>query len=225
MSGGEQGDTDPDQWADLARTYDVVASAYADAFVDELTHKPFDRELLDRFVASVAERTSAEHPVCDLGCGPGHVGGYLAGHGVNVIGIDLSAAMVAEAQRRFPGLRFAPGDMESLHLPDGSFSAIACFYALIHIPRVRVPAVLRELRRVLVDQGALLLAVHGGAGSLHATEMLDHQVPFDATLFGLDELAALVEVAGFAVVEAHQRDPYPSEHPTPRLYLWAVKQG
>jgi len=52
--------------------------------------------------------------------------------------------------------------------------------------------------------------------------MLDQPVDLDATLFGPDELAGLLQSAGFELVEAHQRDPYPHEVATRRLYLWAI---
>jgi SAM-dependent methyltransferase len=97
-----------------------------------------------------------------------------------------------------------------------------CFYALIHIPRTRVPIALSEMRRVLIPGGSLLVAVHGGRGTLHADEMVGRPADLDVTLFSLPELDNLIRGAGYAVVEAHERAPYPEEHPTPRLYLWAT---
>ena len=41
-------------------------------------------------------------------------------------------------------------------------------------------------------------------------------------LLSRDELAGWIRSAGFAITEQHQRDPYPQEHQTPRLYVWAV---
>jgi SAM-dependent methyltransferase len=214
-------DPDPERWPDPAATYDTLATDYADLFLDELKHKPFDSDLLNRFAQTVGARADAAHPVWDIGCGPGHVGAFVAAIGPPVEGIDLSAGMVAEARRRFPALTFSQGDMTSLDRVDVSLAGIVCFYALIHIPRSRVPTVLREMRRVLVDGGPLLLSVHGGEDTLHATEMVGRPADLDATLFALPELTGLVQDAGFEIVEAHERAPYEGEHPTPRLYVWA----
>ena len=216
------GDIDPTQWADPAATYDAVASLYTEKFLHELDDKPFDQDLLNRFADATRQRSSAAHPVCDLGCGPGHVGAFLAERGVAVVGIDLSTGMVAQARLCHPLLAFSQGDMTSLELPDGALTGIACFYALIHVPRSGVPVALREMRRVLVEGGALLVAVHGGQGSLHANEMLEQPVDLDATLFSLLELSGLMETAGFEVVEAHERAPFEQELATPRLYVWAT---
>jgi SAM-dependent methyltransferase len=222
-TGGSEavGDIDPSRWADPAATYDTVASAYAAHFLHELDHKPFDRQILTRFAAATRRRSQEGRPVCDLGCGPGHVGAFLARHGVDAVGIDLSAGMVAQARRSYPGLSFTHGDMTALDLPDGSFTGIVCFYALIHVPRPQVPTALAEMARVLIPGGALLVAVHGGHGTLHADEMLGQPADLDVTLFSLTELCDLVQGAGFAVVDAQERAPYETEHPTQRLYVWA----
>jgi SAM-dependent methyltransferase len=224
MSGSEpDADVGPRRWADPAATYDRVAPAYAAHFLRELDGKPFDREILTRFAAATRPGSEEGHPVCDLGCGPGHVGAFLVAAGVDAVGIDLSAGMVAQARLSYPAMPVTQGDMTALDLPDGSFSGIVCFYALIHIPRTQVAAALSEMCRVLVRDGALLLAVHGGQGSLHADEMVGEPADLDVTLFSLTELSALVQRAGFTVVEADARAPYEMEHPTTRLYLWATK--
>ena len=218
-------DTDVALWSDPSGTYDVVAEAYAKKFVDELDHKPFDRDILTRFAATVAPRASKDRPVCDLGCGPGHIGAFVSERGVEVLGVDLSIGMVSQARRTFPWLRFTQGDMTALDRPDGSLAGIVCFYALIHLPRVRVPVALAEMNRTVEEGGGLLLAVHGGEGSLHANEMLEHPVSLDATLFSLSELSELVTAGGFEVKEAHERPPHEQELATQRLYVWATKKS
>jgi ubiquinone/menaquinone biosynthesis C-methylase UbiE len=223
MSGFDPADSvDRDRWADPRATYDRVAPAYAAQFLHELDHKPFDREILTRFADATRERSLEGRPVCDLGCGPGHVGAFLATAGVETVGVDLSAGMVAQAQLSYPALRFTQGDMTALNLPDDSLTGIVCFYALIHVPRAQIPTALGEMARVLVRGGALLLAVHGGRGTLHADEMVGQPADLDVTLFTLAELCELVQRAGFAVLNAHERAPYEEEHPTPRLYVWAT---
>jgi predicted TPR repeat methyltransferase len=62
--------------------YDRLAEEYARRLFDELQHKPFDCELLNRFATEVRGRGD----VCDMGCGPGHVARYLRDAGVIVFG-------------------------------------------------------------------------------------------------------------------------------------------
>ena len=59
---------------DAARfSYDTVAATYATKFFDELSRKPFDRELLELF----ADQCPGGR-ILDIGCGPGHIGRFLA---------------------------------------------------------------------------------------------------------------------------------------------------
>lgn len=219
-----EGDIGPDRWADPSVTYDVVAPDYAETFQHELEHKPFDRALLARFAAAVRDGGEGGYgPVCDLGCGPAHIGAHLAGLGVEVIGIDRSRGMLVQARRLNPAMGVCQSDMTALGLGAGSLRGIACFYALIHIPRVLVPVVLGELHGALAVGGHLLLAVHGGEGALHATRMLEHPVSLHATLFSRAELVGLLEATGFTITEGHERDPYEQESLTRRVYVWATR--
>jgi len=81
---------------------------------------------------------------------------------MDVFGVDLSAGMIAVARRRNPTIPFEIGDMRAIDMPSGSLGGIVCLYAIIHLRRDAVLAVLREMLRVLRPSGRLLLASHGG---------------------------------------------------------------
>ncbi len=154
---------DDHQILKLQASYDTVATEYVARIFDELKDKPLDRQLLDRFAA----RTRDTGPVCDLGCGPGHVARYLHERGVDVFGVDLSAGMVERARELNPGIDFRQGNMLSLDAVDESWGAIVAFYSIIHVPRSDVPQALREMRRVLRPGGLLFLAFHVGDHIVH----------------------------------------------------------
>ncbi len=208
-------DFDP---ARIAASYDAVAEEYASRLFHELDYKPFDRELLD----ALAARWRGHGVVCDLGCGPGHVARYLAERGVAMVGIDLSDATVEVARRLNPGVWFQQGDMLDLvDVADGAWAGVAAMYSIIHIERRRVPDALREIRRVLRDGGGLLVAVHAGVGEIRHDDFMGKHVPFTGTFFERDELAQLVSDAGFVIEQVHERDPYPEEGATRRIYVVA----
>jgi SAM-dependent methyltransferase len=206
------------QWPDMAATYDAVAEDYAAAFAGELAGKPFDRNLLDEFAAAVRGRG----PVLDVGCGSaGHVTRYLADQGVDAAGVDLSPQVIEVARRYQPRLSFEVADMRELPAADGSLAGIVAFYSVIHLPAGQVPAALAEFRRVLAPGGALLIAMHGGAGVVSADNWFGRNVQVRASRWSLAELVAVTEATGFTIVRQCARQPYPSEHPTERLYIWA----
>jgi SAM-dependent methyltransferase len=92
--------------------------------------------------------------VADLGCGVGLVTALLAelvGPRGHVVGIDASAAHLAQARQRLrpggPNLRFVEASATDTGLPPGSFDLVYCRFLLIHLP---------EPRRALGEMHALL---------------------------------------------------------------------
>jgi SAM-dependent methyltransferase len=211
---------DTDRRNDCQTSYDQVADEYVRRIFDELQHKPLDRQLLDRFAASVRD----VGPACDMGCGPGHVARYLHEHGVQVCGVDLSPAMVERARRLNPGIEFRQGDMTALDAPDGAWAGVVAFYSIIHIPRGDMARALAELRRVLRPGGLLLLAFHIGEQTIHLDDWWGQNVSLDFFFFRTEEVAGSLRAQGFEIEEIVEREPYPDvEHQSRRAYVFARK--
>jgi SAM-dependent methyltransferase len=204
----------------VAASYDLVAGEYARRIGGELAHKPLDRALL----AELAARTRGRGRVCDLGCGPGHVTAFLRERGADVVGLDLSAGMVAQARQRYPGVEFRVADMLRLGEPDGSFAGVAAFYSVIHLLPGQLATALSEVRRVLIPGGLLLLAFHVGTEIRHFDEWWGQQVSLDFRFFEVAQLLAQASAAGLTVRRVIERDPDPDvEVATRRCYLWAER--
>ena len=90
---------------------------------------PFTDALLD--AAGVADGMQ----VLDLCCGTGVVTGATARREAVPTGVDFSPAMLAEARRTSPPLRFDEGDAEALPYPDHSFDAVVSNFGVHHVPR------------------------------------------------------------------------------------------
>lgn len=189
----------------VTRTYSAVAEDYARTYADHLDRVEVDREMLD----ATARRATGDGPVVDLGCGPAHVGGYLAEWGCDVVGVDAALGMLAVARRRNPGLSLLAGDMRGLPLRSGSCAGLVAFYLLHHVPRAELRLVLRELRRVLLAGGPLLVATHAGAGEFRSRSGLDGQ-EITGTLYADDELVRALAAEQFAVDAVRHRDRCPT---------------
>ena len=149
---------------------------------------------------------------------------YLNDRGLEVIGFDLSNAMVDHARQLNPGMEFRQGDMRSPEIADEAFMGIAAFYSIIHIPRSEVVPVLGELRRILKPGGTLLLAFHIGDEVVHLDEWWGQNVSVDFVFFRPEEMTGYLELAGFQIVEVLEREPYPDvEHQSRRAYILAEK--
>lgn len=206
---------------DLQSSYDRLSAEYADRIAGELVGKPMDRELLTRFVA----QTKGKGPVCDMGCGPGHIADFLHQQGASVFGIDLSPGMVEQARQMNPHIEFREGNMLALEDEAEAWAGIVAFYSIIHIPKDKVTKALREMSRVLKPGGLLLLSFHVGDEVRHFDELRGFQVNMDFIFFQRAEMEGYLQAVGFAIIETIERGPYSEdvEAQTQRAYVLARK--
>lgn len=100
--------------------------------------------------------------ICDLACGQGRVARYLADQGARVVGIDLSAKLLAIARRQEAaeprGITYLQADARSLEgVADGSFDGVLCFMALMDI--ADLAPTLRSVARILRPGGWFVFAI------------------------------------------------------------------
>lgn len=68
--------------------------------------------------ARLVDAMAARHArILDAGCGPGRVGGYLAGAGHQVVGVDVDPVLIEAAENDHPGPQWLVGDLAELDLP------------------------------------------------------------------------------------------------------------
>lgn len=185
----------------------AVAAAY-DARAAEYTALAGDLAQMDpRDIATIRTwRDGTAGSLLDAGCGPGQWAALLAEGGGEVYGIDLSAAFVAVARSRHPGIRFDQGSFHELSFDDSSLGGILAWYSLIHTPPTDVPLVLAEFARVLRPAGSILLGFFDG----EPREPFAHAVT-TAYLWSSDALGALLTDAGFHVECSESRERVPGE--------------
>jgi demethylmenaquinone methyltransferase / 2-methoxy-6-polyprenyl-1,4-benzoquinol methylase len=107
-----------------------------------------------RFLVSVTD-AGPESTVLDVATGTGAVARELiAQKRCNVVGLDQSAGMLAEARRRLPDdVVLLEGTAEQLPFPDRSFDALTFTYLLRYVSDP--PATLKELARVVRPGGTI----------------------------------------------------------------------
>ncbi|MEN9558007.1 MAG: hypothetical protein RL141_376 [Candidatus Parcubacteria bacterium] len=92
----------------------------------------------------------------DIGCGLGERTAAWANYGYEVMGIDKSRPMIAEAQKRFPHLDLREWDAGECS-PLGSFSlVVAHFNFLMMMDMLRVQTLFDDLHRCIPNGGAFL---------------------------------------------------------------------
>jgi SAM-dependent methyltransferase len=203
----------------IIECYDKTAKNYADKYIDELSKKHFDRMLLKSF----ASENSNKGKLIDLGCGPGQTTKYLSGCGLtDLVGVDISPAMVTVAKSIHPMLNFETADILNLKYPDKTFGSAIAFYSIVHFDYEQVKIAFKEIKRILADNGEFLFSFHVGDNVVHLDDFLDHQVNIDFYFFETNKITDLLTETGFEIIDAIERYPYKDvEYSSKRAYIWA----
>jgi ubiquinone/menaquinone biosynthesis C-methylase UbiE len=161
------------------------------------------------------------HRVLDIACGTGAVARTAARHqgsGGNVTGVDLSAPMLTAARSAAAAdgatIAWQEGSALQLPLADEAFDVAFCQQGLQFFPDR--PAAMREMYRVLVPGGKLVLSVwreiERSPGFAILAQALTSHVSADAGallrlgpfgLSGAEELRDLIAGAGFKDIDIH----------------------
>jgi len=100
--------------------------------------------------------------ILDVGCGTGQLTADIAKSGAEVVGLDLSAEMIATAKNNFPQLRFEVADIAATNF-DNEFDAVFS-NASLHWVRDQQGAII-AMARALKPGGRLVFEM-GGRGNI-----------------------------------------------------------
>lgn len=94
--------------------------------------------------------------ILDVGCGPGNMFTTLAAYG-QVYGVDKSSEAIHYARMRNIAKEVKQANVDHLPFADHTFDAVACFDVLYHKWIENDVAVLKEINRVLVPGGMVVV--------------------------------------------------------------------
>jgi ubiquinone/menaquinone biosynthesis C-methylase UbiE len=135
--------------------YKTVAERY-------IRHRPYFHPLV---MEKVSSRLDLQQPVSlalDVGCGPGQSALALKEIANFVLGVDVSAEMLAVA-RKISGVQYLQGPAEVLPVQDRCIDLLTTFLAFHWFDQDRF---LAEARRVLKDDAWLIISNNGFSGQM-----------------------------------------------------------
>jgi ubiquinone/menaquinone biosynthesis C-methylase UbiE len=134
--------------------------------------------------------------VLDAGCGTGRVAIELDRRGLEVVGVDCDASMLATARSRAPGIRWVEEDVTALDLGEEFDVVVMAGNVPLFTPPGTQAALVAGGARHVAPGGALVLGFQLGRG------------------YELDELDAHARAAGLEPAARYatwDRDPFPGD--------------
>jgi SAM-dependent methyltransferase len=155
---------------------------------------------LQRQLQAFAQCVGGQRLVLDLGCGPGRDMRFLIDLGCQVVGLDLSTAMLSQARQRLPGAPLIQADLRYVPLATGTLDGAWACASLLHLPHAQLPAALAEVARLLRPGGVFYLAVKGGTGHRWLTDQVGRR--YFVAFYQPTELETALVMSGFQVLES-----------------------
>lgn len=158
--------------------------------------------------------------IIDVGCGAGRDALLFAQDlAYEYIGIDVSEAMLKEAQLLVPHVSFREMSMYALEFPPQTFDGFWAAASLLHIPKKNIDLVLQEIRRILKPGGIGFIAVKEGVGE----GMVEHGQKGVERFFAYytaDELTEILKRNSYELVTLYRevREGFPP----PQTTVWLV---
>ena len=155
---------DIDPKAIVREGYDRISYAYRDdAGRGPASDQPAGRPDYEGWLGELRPLLNHGERVLDLGCGCGVPATAILAERYAVTGVDLSPVQIGRARQLVPSAQFQCADVATVEFPAGSFGAVVCFYAIIHVPLEEQPDILKNIHRWLRPGGYLLATVGSGA--------------------------------------------------------------
>lgn len=154
--------------------------------------------------------------VLEVGCGTG-VMSVLArlktGNRGKVHGIDIAEKMIIQARKKAEkyglDIDFKVASIDSLPFPDNQFDVVVASLMFHHLPVRIKESGLKEIYRVLKDNGRLLLSDFSTPGILAAPFMFLLLFWLDSTRYQLlGKLPGLIRKAGFTNIKIAKRGAF-----------------
>jgi ubiquinone/menaquinone biosynthesis C-methylase UbiE len=130
------------------------------ATAESYRHSPIHAQGADLAWLVQAAGPQGQERVLDIGTGAGHAAFAFAPYVAAVEGIDITPAMLAQAElgaeeRGLENVRFGPGDAEAIPRPDEHYDIVVSRWCAHHYQHLR--QALAEVARVLKPGGQFLL--------------------------------------------------------------------
>src|ERR1700730_7124786 len=144
---------------------------------------------------------AAKAELLDVGCGVANAHKQLIGRVGKLAGIDVSAASIAVARQRNPGIQYEVFDGVRLPFAEGSLDAAFAINVFHHIPVTQRSALVDDIHRVLRPGGLFTIFEHNPLNTVTRYVVNTCEFDKDAVLLKRRDSEALLSTSGFGNIK------------------------
>lgn len=190
---------------DLQAAIDAYYLAFEDA------HRGPSEEIqagLNDYEQIVQEMPVGDHPALDLGCGRGEWLLWLQERGIAAQGVDGNPVMVQHCLARGLAVQHVDLLQHLQSLPKHSVRLVSSFHVIEHLPFEVLFLMMREIHRVLVPGGLMILETPNPENILVGSHTFHHDFSHRAPITPTS-IEFLAQYHGFVGTQILRRNPYP----------------
>jgi len=151
--------------------------------------------------------------ILDFGCGIGRLTEFMAKDFKNVVGVDISPTMLAEARKKLEGFKnvqFVETDGVNIPLPESSFDFVFAYLVFQHIKDRNIfEGAFKEISRVLKPSGVFKVL-------LRSDKQQNMNKWWSGVEYSQDAIKAVYEKIGFKLIKVENVDKH-------AYWLWLQK--
>lgn len=178
--------------------YELV-SPYYDEWYWQSFWKANERPII---VEKVKKFSSCTSPALDVGTGTGLYLDELLRLGIECVGIDISQAMLDQANRHLQSsVRLVCGSVEKLPFPDKTFNLVTACRVLSHVVNINIA--MQELGRVTNIGRSLIVSDVSASHNYTSTRIPtpDGDVHIETFKYSVDQIVSAAEHSGYWKVD------------------------
>lgn len=208
-----------DQYQETFRTWNAVAEAYAEKFMD----LDFYNESYRAFCAHLPGPSPR---VLELGCGPGNVSRYLLQQcpGMQLLATDVAPNMLEVARQQVSQAQFQVLDARELAQVSGQFQGLLAGFVLPYLSPEDVRQLLADAHHLLFPSGIIYLSYIPGqpdkSGFIQGSTGQRMYLYYHETA----QVQTLLAQAGFSLLH-HFKIPFPERNEEHEVLICQKRQA
>lgn len=147
---------------------------------------------------------AARGKVLDIGSGPGRDAVLLSGLGLEVVCLDASEEMVKQTELQ--GFASVKADFKNLPFESKAFNGAWAYTSLLHVPKSEIGLTLKEIKRVLQNNGVLAVGLIEGDNEGYY-ESSGMKIPRWFSFYAEPEIRSILNSQGFEIVYSEKFKP------------------